>query len=228
MTVNNILFRCSQLGKIMTEARAKSDVLSKTCISHLVEVYGFEKHGIENDIVSPFLEKGIFVEEDAITLLSINKKQFYKKNEERFKNDFIAGTPDIITKDCVIDIKSSWDFITFSKSNIDGVSDTYYWQLQGYMALLGLPRAELTYCLIDTPEHLIEAEKRKLSYKLGEGSEEKFKHLFENIDKRSRFSQIPNEEKTHIKYIERNEKDIERIYSRVLECREYLKNNFNL
>jgi len=213
----------------MTEARAKSETLSETCKSYLSDVFIKEKYGRVKDISNKYLEKGIQVEEDSITLLSRFSRKFYNKNEDTFKNDFISGTPDILDNNCVIDIKSSWDIFTFFKSK-EELNKMYYWQLQGYMALTGATRAELVYCLVDTPEHILEAEKRKLAYKLGEGSQdnEEFKPLFENLEKLSKYLDIPVNERVFVKQIERNEKDIERIYSRVLECREYLKNNFNL
>jgi hypothetical protein len=214
----------------MTEPRSKSEVLSETCKTYLQEVFIREKYGRKKDVSSKYMEKGTLVEEDSITLLSIFYNTFYKKNERNFQNEFISGTPDIILEEKIIDIKSSWDIFTFFNSKKDVLNKSYYWQLQGYMALTGCKEAELVYCLVDTPKHILESEKRSLAYKLGVGSEDnqKSKYLFENIEKNGTFSDIPIEEKIFIQKIEKNDSDIEKMYKKIEICRDYLKNVFDV
>ena len=74
MNANNIKFRCSSLGALMTEARNKSGQLSETCKSELIKVFIAEKYGRTKNIQSKYLEKGIAQEEDSITLYSKFKK----------------------------------------------------------------------------------------------------------------------------------------------------------
>jgi hypothetical protein len=214
----------------MTESRSKSEVLSETCKSRLLQLFIEKKYDREKDISNKFLEKGTLVEEDAITLLSVVNGKFFKKNEENLKNDFISGTPDIILEDKIIDIKSSWDIFTFFNAKKDALNKAYYWQLQGYMALTGCKEAELVYCLVDTPQHILDSEKRSLAYKLGVGSEDdpKFKYLFDNIDKNGTFSDILIEEKIFIQKIQKNDADIEKIYQKIELCRDFLKKEFNI
>ena len=62
--------RCSCIGKIMTASRKKSDPLSETCKSYLKEWIITERYGREKNIQSKYLEKGIAVEDQGITLLT--------------------------------------------------------------------------------------------------------------------------------------------------------------
>src|SRR5688572_14682194 len=169
---DNTLIRCSCLGKIMTEARSKSEVLSETTKTYLRQLFREIKYDRKKEITTKYMEKGLMVEEDAITLYSLVKKRFFKKNEERVKNDYLCGTPDLFIGESIeqakeiIDIKSSWDLFTFPFPS-DKINKDYFYQLQGYMFLTGAEKATLVYCLIDTPLTLINDEKRKLLYKMG-------------------------------------------------------------
>ena len=228
--MKQILFRCSSLGAIMTEPRTKSEALSETCKTYLQEVFIREKYGRKKDVSSKYMEKGTLVEEEGMTLLSLFHNTFYKKNEANFKNDFISGTPDIFLKDKIIDIKSSWDIFTFHKAKKDETNKAYDWQLQGYMALTGAKEAELVYVLTDTPEHILDGEKRSLAYKLGLGSDNdiKFKHLFENIEKNGKYGDIIIEERVFVKKVERCDQKIDKINQKVELCRIFLKSEYGI
>src|SRR5689334_14038122 len=92
---DNYLFRCHALGLLMTEPKVKSETLSETTKTYLAECYVDHIYGRNKEIQSKFLEKGIAVEEDSITLLSRVKKKLYKKNSIRLKNEFVTGEPDL-------------------------------------------------------------------------------------------------------------------------------------
>ena len=214
----------------MTEPRNKTEGLSETCKAYLQEVFIREKYGRKKDVTSKYMEKGTLVEEDGITLLSLFNNTFYKKNEENFKNEYISGTPDIVLKDKIIDIKSSWNIFTFHKAKTDETNKAYDWQLQGYMALTGAKEAELAYVLTDTPEHILDVEKRSLAYKLGLGSDNdvKFKHFFDNIEKNGKYSDIIIEERIFVKKVERCDQKIAKIYQKVEFCRNFLKKEYGI
>lgn len=234
MDANTILFRASATGHLMTEARSKSESLSETTITYLTEVFIYEKYGRKKDAVSKYLQKGLLCEEDSITLYSRIQKTFFKKNEETIKNEFIKGTPDLYTGDellkaeMIIDVKSSWDIFSFFKSKTEKkINKNYYWQLQSYMALTGAKKAQLVYCLVDTPDIKITDEKRKFMWNSGILDENPITdEAFELIDKLCVYGDIPMEEKIHIIEIERNEADIQLLYKRVMECRQYIHYNF--
>lgn len=222
MELNNILIRCSSLGKIMTDSRTKGQ-MGETCKSYLKELYVEKVYGIKKEVTSKYIEKGLMVEDSAIALYSAFNGGFYTKNDEWFKNDFLSGTPDIISDEVVIDIKSSWSPHSMPFKG-DPIKKDYYYQLMGYMALTGLKMAKLAYVLIDTPFQLVEDEKRRLSWQMGAVSDLSPEYLeaCAEIDRQHDFSHIPVEKRIIEFDIEYDEKVVEEIYKRVAECRIYL------
>jgi len=216
----------------LLELIAKRDAppeLGDTVITHLVDKYVSIKYGRETNIESKYTNKGLQVEEDSLTLYSRYKKTYFTKNEENLSNDWITGTPDVI-KERIIDIKSSWDIFTFFRTKSKPLNKHYYWQMQSYMALTGADTAVLAYCLTDTPDVILNDEKRRLLWKMGVISDQDATYLeaCDKLDKLMTYSDIPLEERVHEVEIKRDDRAIESIYKRVEECREYMKLNFNL
>lgn len=237
MERNNILFRCSSLGHIMTEPKVKSETISETAKVHLIDVFISTVYGRRSDISNRYTIKGTLVEEDSMTLFSRVTKRYYVKNEESLANDYIKGTPDIITsldvEDMeIIDIKSSWDIFTFMRAKFkNDIKKLYYWQLQGYMALTGAKKARLAYCLVNTPDQLLEDEKRKLWYKIGQPDKESPMWLdaVQEIEMMCIYDDIPMQERLHQISFERNDADIEKLYTKILACRKWMDENmFNV
>lgn len=181
------------------------------------------RYGRKKDWYSKYVEKGLVVEETGITMLSQQENTLLFKNDEYFENDFIVGSPDIIHLDRVIDIKSSWSIYQFPFFETEIPKKEYYWQLQGYMMLTNLKKAALCYCLIDTPKPLIDQELKKLYYQTGGRAEDWTPETYAELAENYKFNDIPFKDKIKIFEIKRNDEDIERIKSRVLELREYIK-----
>lgn len=234
MQPNDIKFRCSSLGYIMTDPRSKSETLSETCKGHLADVMVLAKYGRQTDIKSKYITKGLMVEEDSITLYSRITKTFFKKNEEWLQNDFITGTPDIYvgetiqTAERIIDIKSSWDIFTFFRNHEAKLNQNYYWQLQGYMWLTGAKYATLAYCLVNTPDTLIYDEERKLMYQMGAVTHETPEYIkaCEELRKNLVFDDIPLDERLITIEIERDDTAIAKIQQRVNDCRVHMANTY--
>ena len=170
--MNNTLFRASQLGKLMTDARTKSG-LSETTKSALLEVYIQQRYNRYKEISNKYIEKGLAVENDAIDMWRRHRGEIVFKNEEMFVNEYIKGTPDLLIKDDetglvvnVPDIKSSWDIHTFMDAMKNDISKDYYWQGQAYCWLTGAPRATFCYVLVSAPIEMINDEKYRLSRRL--------------------------------------------------------------
>lgn len=172
MTADNILFRCSSLGHLMTEPRSKSAILSDTTITHLIDVFVSEKYGRREEITSKFLDKGNAREEDAITLLSRVTKRFFKKNSVRMANEFVKGEPDLFLGESIenadetFDTKSSWSAHTFFRAKNADLNKMYYWQGIGYMWLTGARKHTVAYCLVNGTPEAITAEKRRLAWSM--------------------------------------------------------------
>lgn len=236
-------FRCSSLGKIMTNPQGVKDYdkvdhwtkLSETTKSYLLECYIREVYGRDKEILNKYIEKGLAVEEDSITLYSRNTKTFFKKNEERLSNDYIIGTPDLFTgtsiqeAETIIDVKSSWDIHTFFKTINEPVNKNYIHQINGYCALSGAKVGKLVYCLVDTPPILILDEQRRLGWKMGLATNDReanevYNQACEYLEKSMTFSDIDIAERYIENELPFDEKLIESTYRRIDLCREFLIN----
>jgi hypothetical protein len=235
MILSDFKIRCSAIGKIMTDPRAKKDILSATCKTYLIERWIEVYYGRIKDVSSKYLEKGKQVEEDSITLYSRIKKQMYKKNTERLTNDYVTGEPDlymgkdIIEAERVIDFKSSWSLNTYIQAREEGHNDDYDWQGQGYMWLTGSKHFTLAYCLINTPKHLVLDEKKKLAWRMGiidDYDNPEYIEASKQIDRNHNFDDIPMQERMFEINIDRDDDKIEAIKERVIQCREWLNETF--
>ena len=212
--------RCSAIGKIMTNARSKSEVLSKTCKSYLQELAIEEMYGIKKEFSSRYTDKGIEVERTSIDLVQDNCDfGFMYKNEEHFENDYLTGTPDVNTDNILLDVKSSYDATTFPWFEEEIPNKDYYYQLQGYMALCNKRKSVLAYCLVNTPYQIVEDEVRRAHWK--EHLIDENEELRADVEARHNFDHIPPEKR--IKTFEvRYDKDVVKaIYERIKECRKY-------
>lgn len=232
--IKKLNIRCSSIGFIMTDPRNKTEVISETAKTHLIDLFVADKYDRHSDTFNKYIDKGLQVEEDSITLFSRVKKRFFKKNEERIVNDFINGVPDLFegleirAADIIIDIKSSWDLYTFFRAKHSPVNKQYWWQLQGYMALTGASKALLAYCLVNTPEVNINDEKRRLMYRMGVATDENpdFIQACEEIDRNMRYDDIPMADRVHEFEVLRDDKAIEQMYERIKKCRDYYERTF--
>ena len=71
------LFRCSSLGKLMTEPKSKSEgVLSAGAKTYIRELAAQEIFGVDFQVSSKAMEKGILCEQDSIDLLNRVRQPF--------------------------------------------------------------------------------------------------------------------------------------------------------
>lgn len=244
MIFDKTKIRCSSLGAIMTPpkdaAEKKRGELGATCKTKLIEIYALEKYGREKDISNRYIEKGLAVEESAISLFNLVdwpvSQIYFTKNEKNIADEFITGTPDLFTgkvileADEIIDIKSSWDIHTFLKSKHSKLDKDYWWQLQGYMKLTGAKKSRLVYCLVNTPDVMIADEMRRLEWKMGVidgGSNPLYTEAAESLMREMTFNDIPNEERVHQVVIERDDSAIALIAEKVAACRAWMNETFN-
>lgn len=213
--------------------------LAETVKTHLVDIFVSNEYDRQTIITGKALRKGNLVEEDSITLaVEVNAKngiiKRFDKNEISFSNDFIKGTPDILPKnqDLVIDIKSSYDIYTFHRSKFGNVNPLYYWQLQAYMELTDRNHAELTYCLVDATDEMIEEEESRLkwSMKILDPNPELHPEYFEQWNKIYRLLKyshdVPAEKRIHTFKIERDKNAVAKLYKQIGVCRDYITENF--
>jgi hypothetical protein len=149
-------WRPSQLGKLMTNPRSKSEVLSETTKSEIRRIAKQDFYGYSSDIKTKPMIKGTDWEQDGIDLLNeVRFTKKYTKNNERVANEYMTGCCDIITDDLIIDIKSSWSLDTFPATPSEGENSDYEWQGRAYMWLYNKPAFELVYTMYDTHSDLL-------------------------------------------------------------------------
>lgn len=156
--MSDIKFRCSSIGKLMTEPKTKAEgPLSVGAKTYIRSLAAQEIFGIDFEVSSKQMEKGLIVEQDSIDLLNRVRGLRLTKNTERKSNDFISGECDLFdaTRKRGHDLKSSWSAATFPIAVVDCEDNLYDWQMRGYMWLWDASEWEVNYALVDTPEKLI-------------------------------------------------------------------------
>lgn len=161
--MRDLLIRCSSLGHIMTEPKAKSEVLSVGAKTHIREIVAQDVFGVEFEISDKKIEKGNLVEPDVIGLLNRVRGLTLVKNAERRSNGWISGECDLfdVAARDGYDTKAAWSVATFPLCEDDIASaqrKLYEWQFRGYMWLWDAQRWHGAYGLVDTPEHLCRYE----------------------------------------------------------------------
>lgn len=183
---NNIKFRCSSLGALMTDPKDKSEPISETAKEELISVYVRERYGRFEELKSKYLDKGNAREEDAISLLTLTHKKFYRKNSIRITNQYVSGEHDIHVGDLKIEVsgdgsqfvispaeetfdtKCSWSMNTFmSVRKSTKLDKNYKWQGMGYMFLTGAKKHTVAYCLVNSTDKLLTDEKKRLAFQMG-------------------------------------------------------------
>lgn len=218
--------RCSAIGKIMTNPKTKGESLSQTTKTYLQELAVEEIYGIRKEFSSRYTDKGNEVEELSIALCNdVLNLGFIYKNEEHYSNDWITGTPDVNTNEILLDVKSSWDATTFPFFDTELKNKDYFYQLQGYMWLVGKTDALLCYCLIDTPLQIVEDEIRREHWKASLIEESLDLRAF--VQSKHTFRHIPKEKRVKTFKIAKDDEVIEAIKTRIEECREYYNELIN-
>lgn len=185
--MSQIKFRCSSIGRLMTEPlqidarlrtpdveeiiakkkrsedekellrQLKAQTLSAGAKTYVRELAAQEILGVDFEVSSKPMEKGIEVEPESIAMLNRVRGLSLEKNLERRENEFITGECDLFDarRRRGHDLKSSWSAATFPILPIDCTDAVYEWQMRGYMALWDADEWEVNYCLVDTPDRLI-------------------------------------------------------------------------
>lgn len=163
----DVLFRCSSLGKLMTEPKTlKEGPLSVGAKTYIRQLVAQELFGVDFEVSAKVLEKGNRCEADSIALLNRVRGLDLTKNTIRKNNDFITGEADLFDymEKRGHDLKTSWSLSTFPICVADCEDKIYEWQMRGYMMLWDCPEWEVNYCMVNTPEDLIGYDPVTLHY----------------------------------------------------------------
>jgi len=208
--------RASSAGKIMGVRG-----LGKTGEDAAKEWYIEQLYNRRKQFSNKYTNKGNIMEDASIDFIAEHLGYgFLSKNEEYFTNDFFTGTPDIILKSHIIDVKNSFDPFTFPFFENECPNKDYYYQGQVYMDLVGRDSYKLIYTLMDTPINIIESEARKYCFTNGYDMDDM--DVYMDFEKRMTYSDIDAKDRIRVFEFERDNKVIDSIKLRVDECREYL------
>jgi hypothetical protein len=130
------------------------------------------KYNRYTSIDNKYTKKGKLMEEAGITMTSLMKGEFFKKNELRLYDldGFITGEPDIYQGEDILhakrtlDVKCSWNIDTFYDSISDKLKPVYDWQGIDYMHLTRAEEHTVCFCLLDTPYMIVVDEVKKETF----------------------------------------------------------------
>lgn len=220
METRKYIERPSQIGRIMTNPRSKSEVLSETCKKRVEERFIEDHFGVYKSFWTKEINKGLECEEESIKYLVKEYDLFgAKKNETKFKDDLFVGTPDLIHNGIVYDIKTSWSLFTYPMFEDEIPTKEYIYQLQAYMHLTGLKSAKLVYVLTDATEDMIQDElyKRCLRKKLIDATPQ----LEEEVRREMTFGHIDPALRVKMFDVEYDQEIIDQIKERIALCQSY-------
>lgn len=188
--------RSSAISEIMASPK-KPRIISAGAETYCQKFLKEQLYGMRIEHSNKYTERGHSFEDQSIELLSTYLNQPLEKNEQWLEGDYITGTPDLITPDRVIDIKTSWSFETFPLFEEVIPSKSYMYQIQAYMHLTGLRKGSVCYMLLDNPE---------------------IEHYYDGIGQALRMKRFD---------FEYDESIIERVHSKVADCRNYIHELLN-
>jgi len=208
--------------------------LSDTAKSFVNENWLFNEKGFYKPLKTKFTDKGIFNEEESISLLSRVHGNFYKKNLTRKTIGNKTGECDIEFKQngkkIIIDTKNCWDALTFMNAKPEKI---YTGQGDQYLDLYEADEFWLAYTLTDCPEHLLNKEKELLFRQYSDQSmsseelgllEERMKPLFDQIERNLVYSNsklYTEEERVKIFKFERCDNRIKLMDERIEHALDY-------
>lgn len=207
--------RASGAGDIMTNPKSGTG-LSVTCKKYLRRQWVQDNFKRVKEIDTPAMRKGILNEGQGITMLAKRWGEMLRKNYTFKENDHMTGTSDVIHDGVVADIKCNTDIFTFMDAELD---KDYELQLQVYMNLWDLKKAALVYVLTDTPDNLIVAEAKSITWRLQD--EDEYDTIYRQLKRNLTYSDIPEKDRIKIFEIEYDQQKIDNLVQRVESCREF-------
>lgn len=165
--MTEIKFRCSSIGKLMTEPKTqKEGPLSVGAKTWIRELAAQEIFGVDFEVTSREMEKGIVCEPDSIALLNRVRGLALQKNTERRTDAYFTGECDLFNADSNRghDLKTSWSLKTFPIALADCKDKVYEYQMRAYMRLWNAASWSVDYCMVNTPENLIGYEPMSMHF----------------------------------------------------------------
>ena len=211
------------MGQPRTKAAREAGELSQTAKSHCDLWLREQIYHRKYEFKSKQTDKGNLVEASSIDFIADQLGLgILSKNEERFENDYMTGTPDILLPDMVIDAKNSWDWTTLPVFDVEIPNKDYPWQGQGYMILTKRDRFLDIYVLSDTPNKLIRKEAYFFARDMGlKDADDK---IYDTFAAKMTYPDVTNALKFRVFEVDKDPKAHELIKAQVKKCRAYIDN----
>ena len=162
MKTKTPIFRASECHNLTGRARRKEPDLTDAGKKYVRGVWLREQLDFNPPIDTKYMKKGRAVEPESLNKFAnkyLDSPIF--KNPERRTVGHLTGEPDAVTKEMVIDVKSSWSAETFINADL---SKQYEFQVRAYMELFERDRGLLVYVLNDMPDDLLMDETRRFCW----------------------------------------------------------------
>jgi len=173
--------------KLVEELSAKKDepFFSETFRKSVRNQWLTWKYGRFRSIDNKFTKKGKMVEEQGITIASMNRGVLFQKNDIRLYDlqNFMTGEPDIFIGESIMraketnDIKCSWDIQTFYDSLSSKLKPVYDYQGLDYMHLTGADVHKVCFCLVNTPYDIVVDEIKKETFGMWDAEMPKWREM---------------------------------------------------
>lgn len=179
-----------------------------------------QRYGKYKQVDTKYMAKGNTTELDAIRYAEeVLGYWDWEKNEQHFSDEYMTGTPDVLSRIEVVDMKNSYDCWTFPLFD-EKPQAIYVDQLQGYMHLTGKKKAILVYALMDLPDALILKECWFVAK--ARGLDEVTEEVYEEVKALHTYSHLPPSHRIKAFYFDYDPAYIEKVQQRVLMARDYI------
>ena len=132
--------------------RDKPLELSKGAKTYLRKLRREIKFKRRKELKSKFLTKGLELEEDAITFLSLYHENYFVNNKGRLKDDYFSGEADIVEG---FDTKCSWELDSLPDPE-EPIPAIYEFQNRVYMRLYDEPKWTTSSILLNITPHALQ------------------------------------------------------------------------
>ena len=212
----------------------KLEILSKGCITTLVDVYSRYKYDkneptFQGEYV-PSLMNGTLSEGASLKILSELDGVDYKLEKSVISNSYLSGIIDAYIGDkpkgakVIIDVKTATSLQSLLVNLRKDVKPQYYWQMMGYLFITGADYGEVCHVLPSYHPTIIESELQKLKHRLSilELDEKELDIKCNRLIDSLTFDDIDIRKRVVRFRIEPDKKVFKQIKEKIKHCREWL------
>lgn len=230
---NQFLARASMIGNLMANDRTGKNI-GETAMKEIQKIVLFDKYGIETDISSKYIDKGIQNEKIGVQM-AIDVLDWFdvdvNKPKIRYTNEWITGEPDVDSNMICGDIKCSFDGTTFPWFATECPNKIYFYQMQSYMWLMERDHSFLVYTLTNHPDQMLLDETNRATWralsnpKYESLSQSEIEQIMEQqMRSQFTFDHIPLEKRVKPFRIDRDDNVINAMKTRIEIIREIYSN----